>query len=102
MNDENIAIISCKECGWDFPLELIKQLIDGELEVIYCESCGSGLNKQEINFNEISETIQQSHKQVPKTLVDILSIARKKSKEYSKKIKSKYKELKSSKSSNQS
>ena len=101
MNDENIEIISCKECGWDFPLDLIKQLIDGELDVIYCESCGSELNRQEINVNEISKTINQSHKQVPKSLVDILSIARKKSKEYSKKIKSKYKDLKE-KSSNQS
>ena len=101
MNEENINIISCRECGWDFPIELVEQLIKGELEVIYCESCGAELNKQEINTKEISEAIKQSHKQVPKSLVDIFSVARKKSIEYSKKIKSKYKEYKE-KSSNQS
>ncbi|TFG06798.1 MAG: hypothetical protein EU539_06640 [Promethearchaeota archaeon] len=96
-----MELISCKECGWDFPEELIEKLIEGEQEVIFCESCGAELNKNDVDLNKISKELRASKKSTPKTLVDVLTMARKKSAEYSKKLKSKLKEFKE-KSSDQS
>ena len=81
--------IFCKECGEEIPDELFTVLLDQE--PIYCEACGAEIYKRDYNIQHITHV---KTKQKQKTLVDLLSIARKKSVEYRDKIKSKIKEIK--------
>lgn len=81
--------IFCKECGEAIPDELFTVLLDQE--PIYCEACGAEIYKKDYNIQHITHI---KTKQKQKTLVDLLSIARKKSIEYRDKIKSKIKEIK--------
>jgi len=81
--------IFCKECGEEIPDELFTVLL--EQEPIYCEACGAEIHKRDYNIQHITHV---KTKQKQKTLVDLLSIARKKSIEYKEKIKSKIKEIK--------
>jgi len=81
--------IFCKECGEEIPDELFTVLLDQE--PIYCEACGCEIFKRDYNIQHITHI---KTKQKQKTLVDLLTIARKKSKEYKDKIKSKIKEIK--------
>ena len=75
----------CKECGWQFPKELVDSLIKEE-EPIYCEKCGIANNKNDFNERQISQKI---HEEKSKNLFTILSNTKKKIK---KKIESKLKE----------
>ena len=81
--------IFCKECGEEIPDELFTVLLDQE--PIYCEACGAEIFKRDYNIQHITHV---KTKQKQKTLVDLLSIARKKSIEYRDKLKSKIKEIK--------
>lgn len=81
--------IFCKECGEQIPDELFTVLLDQE--PIYCEACGAEIYKRDYNIQHITHV---KTKQKQKTLVDLLSIARKKSIEYRDKLKSKIKEIK--------
>ena len=81
--------IFCKECGEEIPDELFTVLL--EQEPIYCEACGAEIYKRDYNIQHITHV---KTKQKQKTLVDLLSIARKKSIEYRDKLKSKIKEIK--------
>jgi len=81
--------IFCKECGEEIPDELFTVLLDQE--PIYCEACGAEIYKRDYNIQHITHV---KTKQKQKTLVDLLSIARKKSIEYRDKLKSKIKEIK--------
>ena len=81
--------IFCKECGEEIPDELFTVLLDQE--PIYCEACGAEIYKRDYNIQHITHI---KTKQKQKTLVDLLSIARKKSIEYRDKLKSKIKEIK--------
>ncbi|MFX1340594.1 MAG: hypothetical protein ACFFDK_18435 [Promethearchaeota archaeon] len=81
--------IFCRECGEQIPDELFTTLLDQE--PIYCESCGAEIYKKDYNLQHIRHI---KTKQKQKTLVDLLSIARKKTFEYKDKIKSKLKEIK--------
>ncbi|MCK4796950.1 MAG: hypothetical protein KAT05_06180 [Spirochaetes bacterium] len=75
----------CKECGWQFPKELIDNLIKEEEESIYCEQCGTVNNKKDFGERQISQKI---HQEKSKNLYTLFSAAKKKSKEYREKIKS--------------
>ena len=81
--------IFCKECGEEIPDELFTVLLDQE--PIYCEACGAEIYKRDYNIQHITHV---KTKQKQRTLVDLLSIARKKSIEYKDKLKSKIKEIK--------
>ncbi len=81
--------IYCKECGEQIPEELFSVLL--EQEPIYCEICGAEIYKRDYDIQHISHI---KTKQKQSTLVDLLSIARKKSIEYRDKLKSKIKEIK--------
>ena len=81
--------IFCKECGEQIPEELFSVLLDQE--PIYCEACGAEIYKRDYNIQHISRI---KAKQKQSTLVDLLSVARKKSLEYRDKLKSKIKEIK--------
>jgi len=89
MTDEKPSTIICKECNWEIPEELFLKLLD--VEPIYCEECGAEIYKKDYNIQHIT---QIKTKQKQKILVDLLSIARKKSVEYRDKIKSKLREIK--------
>ena len=78
----------CKECGWQFPKELIDNLIKEEQESIYCEQCGTENHKKDFGESQISQKIQQEK---TKKLHSLFSTAKKKSKEYKEKIKSQFK-----------
>jgi hypothetical protein len=81
--------IYCKECGEQIPDELFSVLL--EQEPIYCEACGAEIYKRDYDIQHISH-IKTKKKQ--STLVDLLSVARKKSIEYRDKLKLKIKEIK--------
>ena len=81
--------IFCKECGEQIPEELFSVLL--EQEPIFCEACGAEIYKRDYNIQHISRI---KAKQKQSTLVDLLSVARKKSIEYRDKLKSKIKEFK--------
>ena len=81
--------IFCKECGEQIPEELFSVLL--EQETIYCEACGAQIYKKDYGIQHISHI---KTKQKQSTLVDLLSIARKKSIEYRDKLKTKIKEIK--------
>lgn len=81
--------IFCKECGEQIPEELFSVLL--EQEPIYCEACGAEIYKRDYDIQNISHI---KTKQKQSTLVDLLSVARKKSIEYRDKLKSKIKEIK--------
>ena len=81
--------IFCKECGEQIPEELFSVLL--EQEPIFCEACGAEIYKRDYNIQHISRI---KAKQKQSTLVDLLSVARKKSIEYRDKLKSKIKEIK--------
>jgi len=89
MTEEKHDSIVCKECGWEIPDELFSKLLD--IEPIYCEECGAEIYKRDYNIQHVTHL---KTKQKQKTLVDLLSIARKKSIEYKEKLKSKIKEIK--------
>ena len=78
----------CKECGWQFPKDLIDNLIKDEEESIYCEQCGTENHKKDFGESQISQKIQQEK---TKKLHSLFSTAKKKSKEYKEKIKSQFK-----------
>jgi protein-arginine kinase activator protein McsA len=88
LNSKEDSII-CKECGWNIPEELFTKLLNGDH--IYCEKCGFEIIKSDYNIPQIS---RQKTKQTQKGLVDLLALARKKSLEYKKKIKTKFEEFK--------
>ena len=91
LNIEGKNPFVCKECGWQFLEELVKNLIKKKEEKIYCEQCGSPNNSKDFSERQISKKVQ---KQKSKTLFSLLKSAKKKSREDKKKIESKKDELK--------
>ena len=66
--------IFCKECGEQIAEELFSVLL--KQEPIYCEACGAEIYKRDYDIQHISRI---KTKQKQSTLVDLLSVARKKS-----------------------
>ncbi|MFX1557667.1 MAG: hypothetical protein ACFFC9_10470 [Promethearchaeota archaeon] len=70
---------------------MVENLIKKIDDTIYCEQCGSANNLKDFGERQISQKIQQEKS---KTLFSLLKSAKKKSKEYKKKIESKLDKLK--------
>ena len=74
------SFIECKECGWNFPEELVDLLI--KEGTIYCETCGAINTRKDFNLR-IEEL--ESDKNLSNNLREMLLAAKKKSIAYTKK-----------------
>ena len=65
--EEPNEIISCKECEWIFPEELVRNLIKGV--PVYCEKCGAEINRQGFTMPQLENYLKSFLSTVKKTVL---------------------------------